>query len=461
MSTPTFAGLGLPQEDPGGLIDLPRGFRYRVVQPRAARGPRRGAEGGRPRAQPLPRRGERGDARRRRRPLGPRAGVLRHLVGDAAELRRRRTPWGTWITCEETRDAGRGFCFEVNPRDPESALSRTPITGIGVFSHEAIDLDPRTGIAYLTEDDFQGEIPDEVVGEGPESRVSFLYRFLPTNRAQRPGALQEGGRLQVMALDFLPAFNVDLALDEDRFGVVRHNVDPADPRSGALAAGRALPAPGGQPLRGRRVLVRRHRRRGGAPWPGVPPPALGRPGRGRPGSPRALPGERRHGEARLAGQPGRHAVGRRVARRGRRRDPARDGDHPGGRDLRVRPQPPHPDHGLGRRQRVLRAHLLARRADLLPQRPVSRPHVRHHRPLPPARRGAPPRARVPSAAPPLRATGLPGAARAGRASAHHPAGGGRRTASALRPEPVLVGAPGAIVGPLPSQRTKRRSPWPT
>jgi hypothetical protein len=30
---------------------------------------------------------------------------------------------------------------------------------MGYFSHEAIDVDPRTGIVYLTEDDFRGSQP--------------------------------------------------------------------------------------------------------------------------------------------------------------------------------------------------------------------------------------------------------------------------------------------------------------
>lgn len=160
------------------------------------------------------------------------SGTLQNCAGGA-------TPWGTWITCEETRDQGHGYCFEVDPYDPESALSKTPITGMGFFSHEAIDIDPRTGIAYLTEDDFQNAIPDDATGEGPESRVSFLYRYLPDNRAGRPGALQEGGKLQAMTLDFIPSFNADLAHERDRFGVVWRDVDAADPRSGAVSVGAA------------------------------------------------------------------------------------------------------------------------------------------------------------------------------------------------------------------------------
>jgi secreted PhoX family phosphatase len=60
------------------------------------------------------------------------------------------TPWGTWLTCEEDRTTHHGYVFEVNPRDPQNNLSRTPIRGMGIFSHEAVNIDPRSGIAYLT-----------------------------------------------------------------------------------------------------------------------------------------------------------------------------------------------------------------------------------------------------------------------------------------------------------------------
>jgi hypothetical protein len=76
---------------------------------------------------------------------------------------------------------------------------------MGFFSHEAVDIDPSTGIAYLTEDDFRGAIVDsnaEIIADyttdetdpatglpGTGTRVSFLYRYIPNNRSQRPGAL--------------------------------------------------------------------------------------------------------------------------------------------------------------------------------------------------------------------------------------------------------------------------------
>ena len=58
------------------------------------------------------------------------------------------TPWGTWITCEETGDAGHGWSFDVGARngDPRALVD------MGRFSHEALMVDPATGYVYETED---------------------------------------------------------------------------------------------------------------------------------------------------------------------------------------------------------------------------------------------------------------------------------------------------------------------
>jgi len=58
---------------------------------------------------------------------------------------------------------------------------------MGRFSHEAVAVDPRTGIVYETEDN--GYLP----GSG-------LYRFLP----DQPGKLAAGGRLQMAVVRDTP-----------------------------------------------------------------------------------------------------------------------------------------------------------------------------------------------------------------------------------------------------------------
>jgi len=266
------AGFGSPVEDRNGLIDLPRGFRYRVVQnveDRLSDGaPVPGdfdgmvAIGGRRNSTVLVRNHElRPNDIPRKSPVvgsnpydpaapggttalvvGPNrkldcsyvssSGTLNNCAGGG-------TPWGTWITCEEDRTTGHGYAFEVDPTDPENDISKTPIRAMGYFSHEAVDIDPRTGIAYLTEDDFRGQqtAPDqEVPGT---TRSSFLFRYLPENRAQRPGALQDGGKLQAMAIQSRPQFNMDLGRTGERFRVAWVDVSAEEPHDDALAKGAA------------------------------------------------------------------------------------------------------------------------------------------------------------------------------------------------------------------------------
>ena len=194
-TSPAAGALGAPKrgygplvEDPGGLLDLPRGFRYRVVQtiedtlddgkPVPAHFDGMAAFPGRDGSTVLIRNHELRPAT-----IGDKApvvgsnpydpngvgGTTRLIVDRRGRLRSSdvsssgtltncaggATPWGTWVTCEEDRTTQHGYCFEVDPYDPESTLSKTPIRDMGFFSHEAIDVDPRTGIVYLTEDDFR------------------------------------------------------------------------------------------------------------------------------------------------------------------------------------------------------------------------------------------------------------------------------------------------------------------
>ena len=101
------------------------------------------------------------------------------------------TPWGTWLTCEESFDLlGRrhGYVFEV---DPKRGGNPEPITAMGRFEHEAVAFG-RHGVAYLTED-----------AGGEDFKHGLVYRFRPTATRLCPGALHHGGELAAMKVPAL------------------------------------------------------------------------------------------------------------------------------------------------------------------------------------------------------------------------------------------------------------------
>ena len=104
------------------------------------------------------------------------------------------TPWGTWLTCEETTEgtgAGRllnhGYVFEI-PASAMSEVDPLPLKAMGRFSHEAVAVDRTFGHVYQTED----------AGD-----VSGFYRFTPNVL----GDLKQGGKLQMLALTGRPRYN--------------------------------------------------------------------------------------------------------------------------------------------------------------------------------------------------------------------------------------------------------------
>lgn len=113
------------------------------------------------------------------------------------------TPWGSWITCEETtlgaaerinsrgvKTGGfpkpHGYCFEVSAAS-NTSVDPTPLKAMGRFVHEAVAVDKKTSVVYETEDYNPGG----------------FYRFVP----KRKRKLAEGGVLQMLAVKNSPNYD--------------------------------------------------------------------------------------------------------------------------------------------------------------------------------------------------------------------------------------------------------------
>ncbi len=114
-------------------------------------------------------------------------GTLRNCSGGA-------TPWGSWITCEETLAGlgdlrglrkSHGYAFEV---PAEETASAEPLLAMGRRFHEAAAVTHTQDAVYLTED----------------RNLSGLYRFRP----KVPGKLASGGPLEMLAIRGEPQKNL-------------------------------------------------------------------------------------------------------------------------------------------------------------------------------------------------------------------------------------------------------------
>jgi len=232
----TLAGYGTLQSDPNKILDLPKGFKYTVISTRGERmsdglyvpgqhdgmGAFPGPDG----RVLLIRNHELNPSHEKWSAFGPKLhkwrnfdkskvydpGVKRQLRGFGGTTtilynqKTRKvdkhflslagtewncaggiTPWGSWVSCEETVQTStqgyskdHGYNFEVPASIDSGLVNPVPLKAMGRFRHEAIAVDPRTGIVYQTEDRHDG----------------LIYRFIPRDL----GNLVAGGRLQALCI---------------------------------------------------------------------------------------------------------------------------------------------------------------------------------------------------------------------------------------------------------------------
>ncbi len=112
------------------------------------------------------------------------------LLGSSRNCCGGPSPWG-WLTCEETLTNGHGYVFLCDP-EADEAQEPVRIPGYGRFNHEAAAIEPGTHLAFLTEDRDDGA----------------FYRFVPDD-PEEPFE----GRLQAMRVEGRANFDTALSME--------------------------------------------------------------------------------------------------------------------------------------------------------------------------------------------------------------------------------------------------------
>lgn len=131
-------------------------------------------------------------------------GTMRNCAGGVS-------PWG-WISCEESVDGLHGYAFLCDPMADRVQKPRK-IAGYGRYRHEAACVDPRTYIAYLTEDR----------GDG------CLYRFVPDDVSD-----PFKGKLQALRVIGTDAFDTSDMLAGQSRAVTWVDIDDPEPSDDSM-----------------------------------------------------------------------------------------------------------------------------------------------------------------------------------------------------------------------------------